>query len=186
MERSRILVLPLGVAAALSLSPPALASHNQIGCSGPAPRVTIVSDTDGHTTPYDVAGANGAPAGFDPTPLLSTTVNVGGTMPSCMTAELSVHTLTAFGIGDRQAVFEVTVDGVPMIGHTTWCVNNMGVNVPCVAFDNNSSGTTDISAHGYTLYASVAPGARRVEVRYAGCCTGLGAYSAGQLVLHHR
>jgi hypothetical protein len=184
MTTSRL--LGLVVLSGLVFASTAWASHNQSTCSNRSTLTTTVSDADGHTTTYDSQGAGGAPEGFDPVPLLSTTVTVSGRTPSCLVAHLSVHSLTAFGIGDKYAVYQVLVDGVPMIGHSTWCSTSTGINFACVVMDNNTDGSTDITAHSYHFYAVVTPGTHRVEVFYAGCCSGLGAYSGGLLTLHHR
>ena len=154
-------------------------------CTSLSPRITSIAFTDGHTTPYDSQGAGGAPEGFDPVPLGITTINIPGGTTSCLVAELSVHSLTAFGIGDQLAVYQVRVDGNPMIGHTTWCSTSGGVNFPCLTMDNSSP--VGIASHAYRLYyAGCSRQYRTIDVRFAGCCRGLGAYTGGILTLHHR
>jgi hypothetical protein len=143
---------------------------------------TLVADTDGKLTLYDTSGANGAPQGFDPMPIITATVDVNGRQPSCLVAHFSVHRLTAYGYGDDYAAFQVTVDGQPMYGHTTWCGYN-GVNFSCLLAPEVQA----ISMHSYDLFLPVSPGEHLVEVRTAGCCNGLGAYvGAATLTIEHQ
>jgi hypothetical protein len=143
---------------------------------------TLVADTDGKLTPYDTSGANGAPQGFDPTPIITATVDVHGRQPSCLVAHFSVHRLTAYGYGDDYAAFQVAVDGNPMYGHTTWCGYN-GVNFSCLLAPE----AHEIGMHSYDLFLPVSPGEHVVEVRAAGCCNGLGAYVGGStLIIEHQ
>jgi len=151
-------------------------------CTNLVTKITSVAATDGHTTPYDSQGAGGAPEGFDPMPLLETDVTIGGRTPSCLVAQLSAHSFTGYGFGDQFAVYQVNVDGLPMIGHTTGCSTSGGVNFACLLFDN----TNGAAGHSYHFYIPINPGTHHVEVLYAGCCNGLGAYTAGILTLYHK
>jgi hypothetical protein len=155
------------------------ASDKQITCTSAAGKVTAVADTDGHTTHYDLQGANGAPKGWEPSRLLYTTVNVGE--GGCLIAHFSSHRAVGYGFGDTYTIFQVRVDGVPMIGHTTACSDG-AVFVNCLLAPQ----TADISMHSYDLFRPVQAGLHRVEVLYAGCCNGKGAYVGGSvLTLEH-
>jgi hypothetical protein len=183
MRSSASFLTAAALAVVLGVVPFAHASDGQTVCRGSAGRVSVVSDADGHQTIYDSQGGGGAPQGFDPQPLLTTTVTVGGNAPSCLVAHFSVHTLVGNGVGDELAAFEVTVDGVPMIGHTSWCSDGEASNFACVVANHDDA----IAMHSYDFFAAgVTPGKHKVEVRYAGCCNGLGAYVGGAtLTLEH-
>jgi hypothetical protein len=170
---------------------------NQQICASLGGTTTSVANTDGNTTTYDVKWV-----GFDPNPLMETTVK---TKAGCLVAQLSVHaghvSTPGFNYGDVLAAYQVTVDNVPMIGHTSGCWN-----VPsqqwfnCILFnndlDNGGTGKQDmafIGGHSYHLYRWVEAGYHRVQVKYAGCCNGnlsnppnsSGAYSGANLLTLH-
>jgi hypothetical protein len=153
-----------------------------LSCSSLVTKITSAQDTDGHLTPYDSQGAGGALEGFDPTPLIETDVTIGGRTPSCLVAQFSAHHFTGGGFGDQFAMYQVNVDGLPMIGHTTACSTSQGVNFNCLLFDN----TNGAAGNSYHFYIPINPGTHNVEVLYAGCCSGLGAYTGGILTLYHK
>jgi len=162
-------------------------------CTSLSNTTTSVAATDGHTTSYDVNAQ-----GFDPNPLMYTTIK---TRAGCLVAHLSVHAghLLNPPVGDVYAVFQVTIDNIPMIGHSTGCFNVPTQQfVNCLLFnndlDNGGTGKQDmafVGAHSYHLYRWVEAGYHRVQVKYAGCCNGQfpnlshGAYTGGILTLHY-
>ena len=168
-------------------------------CTSLSNTTTSVAATDGHVTQYDVAWD-----GFDPNPLMYTTIK---TKAGCLVAQLSVHAGHILGptaYGDVYAVYQVSVDNVPLIGHSTGCYNQQSKEfVNCILMnndlDNGATGKRDgayVGAHSYHLYRWVDAGYHRIQVKYAGCCNGYynkifpdqysyGAYSGGILTLHY-
>jgi len=109
-----------------------------------------------------------ATSGFDPVPLLSTTVNVSGGAGSCLVVHFSAMPTASSTNVDDYVLFQVTVDGVPMIGHfpEPFLIPN-----PAVAVTPDVD--TEMSA--YNFFAPVTGGSHTVEVHFAGCCGGGGA-----------
>ena len=138
----------------------ASAFGQQVDCTGKADRVTAVTNPNGHliTTKFQ----------FD-TPnlqqLLSTRINVTGPA-NCVVAHLS----GLARITDNYVVFQVTIDGVPMNGHTFL----PGVNTPIVfrTIDANTEFQDEqfidpTKVVAYNFFAEVPAGIHTVHVMAA-------------------
>ncbi|MEP6925470.1 MAG: hypothetical protein ABI954_13465, partial [Pyrinomonadaceae bacterium] len=100
---------------------------------------------------------------FSSTPLLSTTIDVGGRQRTCVVARFSTEALPL----DNHMVFQVRVDGVPMKGHV---LSFVGIPTPVVTDPEE----TDLNLPrmvSHDFFAVVEPGTHRVEVLFAGCCS---------------
>jgi hypothetical protein len=132
----------------------------QVDCTGKADRVTAVTNPNGHliTTKFQFDTPNLQP-------LLSTRINVTG--PSnCVVAHLS----GLARITDNYIVFQVTIDGVPMNGHTFL----PGVNTPIVfrTIDANTEYQDEqyidpTKVVAYNFFAEVPAGIHTVHVMAA-------------------
>lgn len=150
---------------------------------GAAGQVKALGKSSLYNVQRDFSGGieNGIPypAGtFGPEPLFKTTFTAGGTGQSCVLANLSVNAQP----NDNGMVFQVRLDGVPMLNH--WNPSGFlqstgnippGFNVPIVWISNVvDSGTfTAIDPPhlaAYSFFANVSPGTHTVEVLAAGCC----------------
>lgn len=147
-----------------------------------------VIDTDGYQTLYDLQVT-----GWDPTPLLETEIDVGA--DGCLNAWFSVHNLSGttpkgIAVGDDYGVFQVTIDGNPLWGHMSGCVNQNGTNEHCVIYSHEVDGATTVDGHSYHFFYPVAAGTHKIKVYYAGYdvtgSTPRGAYVGGSiLTLQH-
>lgn len=152
------------------------ASHNEIECDGAAGRTKSVA-AFGHSTPSSYNTPLDGVGHFDPTPLLSTTVTT--TQPGCLVASFSAVARPL----DNHAVFQVRLDGAPMIGHIPGFV---GVATPVVV-DPEETDQNNLRMVAANVFARVTPGTHRVDVLYSGCCGGGGAnVDSAVLVLHYR
>jgi hypothetical protein len=170
---------PFSAVALLSLvAPTAALAGTPTDCDLAAARISSVVDTDGYTTKNELSTD-----GYEPVPLLTKSITTAA--DGCVVAQLSLHTLFALGFGDEYTAAEVTLDGVPMYGHTTACVS-YGRNVPCLLMANNSDGATWIDAHSYHLVMpNVTAGPHTIEVRFAGVDADgnpTGAYVGGSVL----
>lgn len=151
-------------AASVSLLWPSFAGRaadNQIECESKSKNVKGVTapGTRGTAVAF---GTN--PNNFDPTPLLSTKITVGGRRSSCLIAHFSAMAQPQ----DNQAVFQVRVDGVPMQGHAAGL---LGVPVPVVYDPDESAAMGPPRMVAYNFFTEVEPGEHTVEVLFAGCCS---------------
>jgi len=133
-------------------------------CTSKGQSRTSVAGEPFNTTTVDFM----ATSGFDPVPLLSTTVDVSGAAGSCLVAHFSAMPTASSTNVDDYVLFQVTVDGVPMMGHfpEPFLIPN-----PAVAVTPDVD--TEMSA--YNFFATVSGGSHTVEVHFAGCCGGEGA-----------
>ena len=146
-----------------------------------ATKITTIVDTDGYVTMNDMNQT-----GF--TSLLTGSFDVTSASPfSCIVAQLSAHSLTALTYGDDYVAFQVLVDNQPMWGHLSGCQGPNGTSFHCLLAANNTDGKTMVDSHSYGfVLPNITPGLHRIEVRYAGCCSGKGAYVGGTvLTVHH-
>ncbi|MEW5987291.1 MAG: hypothetical protein AB1791_11695 [Chloroflexota bacterium] len=161
------LILPAALVALagltlLVLAWTAQASVNEAACTGQVSHVTSATSSEEHVVFHDFLAQGGT---FDETPLLSTSITVGGAWPSCLTAHLSTMTRSAAD----GVVFQVRIDGVPMEGHIA---GYQGYPAPVVVQEV----TADESAEGvekmvaYNFVGRVTPGPHLVEVVWASCC----------------
>ncbi len=157
----------LGVFALAVLAPPAWAQAPppQVECQSPSSQVKGVTFQGVRSTavPY-----NTHPDHFDPVPLLSTRIEVGGQERSCLVAHFSAIAAPL----DNWVVFQVRVDGVPMRGHAAGLA---GVPVPVVFDPDESSALGPYRMVGHDFFARVEPGVHVVEVLFAGCCSDVGS-----------
>jgi hypothetical protein len=133
-------------------------------CTSKGQTRTSVAGEPFNTTTVDFV----ATSGFDPVPILSTTVDVSGGGESCLVAHFSAMPTASSSSVDEYVLFQVTVDGVPMSGHfpEPFLIPN-----PAVAVTPDLD--TEMSA--YNFFATVTGGSHTVEVHFAGCCNGGGA-----------
>ena len=137
------------------------AANQQVECDSKAKNVKAITAAGVRTTAVSLT-AN--PNLFDPVPLLSTKITVGGRKPSCLMASFSAMALPQ----DNWVVFQVRVDGVPMRGHAAGLG---GVTEP-VVFDPDEGGANGVFRMvAYNFFTVVEPGEHTVEVVYAGCCS---------------
>jgi hypothetical protein len=121
---------------------------------------------------------NSNPLVFDPVPLVSTKIRVGGERQrNCLVAHFSAMV----GPMDNHIVFQARVDGVPMTGHLPEFV---GILVPVVVEPDFSDAVFAALGSGgvpfadvpqrmvaYNFFRTVKPGEHTVEVLFAGCCS---------------
>lgn len=163
--KTRLLTAGLFVVAiAISLIWPTFdgqAANQQVECDGKAKNVKAITAAGVRTTAVSLTAHPGL---FDPVPLLSTKITVGGKRPSCLMANFSAMALPQ----DNWVVFQVRVDGVPMKGHAAGLG---GVTEP-VVFDPDEGGANGVFRMvAYNFFTAVEPGEHTVEVMYAGCCS---------------
>jgi hypothetical protein len=134
----------------------------QVECQSKAAQVAAAANPGIHGT---AVAYNSDPNHWDPAPLLSVNVHVGGRTGSCLVAHFSAMAQPQ----DNWVVFQVRVDGVAMEGHAAGLA---GIVEPAV-FDPDESGAIGpyrMVAHDF--FASVKPGDHLIEVLFAGCCSG--------------
>ncbi|MGH3146613.1 MAG: hypothetical protein ACRDTR_12510 [Rubrobacter sp.] len=135
------------------------AADNQTECESKARTIKGVTAPGAATT----VTFNANPEHFDPTPLLSTKINVAGRKPSCLIAHFSAMAQPQ----DNAVVFQVRVDGVPMQGHAAGV---LGIPIP-VVYDPEETNLNLKRMVSYNFFAEVGPGEHTVEVLFAGCCS---------------
>ena len=137
------------------------ASHDQVACTSKPKNVKAVSIASLH-----IANVNFTSGGvFDPVPLLTTTVTVGGGNLSCLVAHFSAIPRPT----DNHIVFQVRVDGEPMEGHVP---DLFGTGTPAVSDPNQTDEFIDVQRMvAYTFFKQVKPGDHTVEVLFAACCS---------------
>jgi hypothetical protein len=98
------------------------------------------------------------------------------TVGRCLVTHLSTFPFPA----DNHIVFQVRVDGTPMEGHDR---DLFGFGVPAVSDPNRTDVFVDVPRMAsYTFFAPVKPGVHKVEVLFAGCCSGTTGSSNGSVV----
>jgi hypothetical protein len=141
--------------AAATLLAPRIAGAETIACRSEAPIVKAVTIAEDY---FPIKKLFQFEAPFLE-PLLETTISVGGTGLSCVLATFS----TVVTPVDNYVVFQVTLDGVPMLGHTKTYVHP---EIPVVI----ETEETDLNlprmvAHQFFL--RVSPGVHTVTVKAA-------------------
>jgi hypothetical protein len=100
---------------------------------------------------------------LDPVPLIETTILVRG---SCVMAHFSAQADPL----DNHIMFQVSIDDVPMLGHTQF-----PYLVPApptlVVWDPEETNFNLSRMLAYNFVARVTPGVHVVRVRFAGCCS---------------
>lgn len=159
MKQGLVLLIVLLI---LSLPLEGRASHDQVACESKPKNVKAVSIASTHITTVNFTGSGG---GFDPNPLLTTTVTIGGSKPSCLVTHFSAIPQPT----DNHIVFQVRVDGMPMEGHVP---NLFGTGTPAVSEPNQTDEFVDVPRMAaYTFFKEVKPGDHTVEVLFAACCS---------------
>lgn len=155
-------LLTLAALTLLILAWTAQASPTDVACTGQVSKVTSVTSAEEHIVFYDFLAHGGT---FDETPLLSTSITVGGNWPSCVTAHLSTMTRSAA----NSVVFQVQLDSAPMEGQMA---GYQGYPAPVVVqevtADESAEGVEKMAA--YNFVGRVTPGPHLVEVVWASCC----------------
>lgn len=173
------IITPLARAAALAGLLPALglAQDDVQRCSGPLQAVTGVSLSGQRVSTVDFNGSGGQLG-----PLLDTEVMVRGRGPSC----LLVHVSALAVPNDNHIVFQLLVDGVPAPGQSPFPTQP---GVP-VFYDPEESDQNNGRSVAQSFVVPVQPGLRRVELRFAGCCSAVadnsGVVNAATLTVQHR
>lgn len=156
---------------------PAIAQTQPLECEGMTLNVKAVTLAVPRTGPMlNFTGSGGL---LDPTPLLQTDINVVGSSvhPACVTVTFSSQADPT----DNYAVYQASIDNVPMSGHGT-LQPEQGLTTPIV-FDAVNQGFALATGPGnilnaansrmvsYTFFASVLPGMHTIRIRLAGCCS---------------
>lgn len=153
-------------------------AEDPVTCRDWLPHVAASSLAEPREATIDFAGDNLdphliPPGSFDPVPLLNLNVRTAG---KCLVAHLSTFPFPA----DNHIVFQVRVDGTPMEGHHP---NLFGLGVPAVSDPNRTDAFVDVPRMAsYTFFTPVEPGVHKVEVLFAGCCSGTTGLSNGSVV----
>lgn len=137
-------------------------------CEGGVGHIKSVALPGPAATNVNYSGTNGQ---LDPVPLLSTSITVPGgnglfARPSCVQAQFSAMAAPL----DNGVVFQVRVDGVPMVGHPASGPNSIAV--PVVSTPNDANHTYPFERMvSYGFYAEVSPGTHTVDVLWGTCCS---------------
>ena len=112
------------------------------------------------TATVDFSGSGGQ---LDPVPLLETEFKSG---PTCVL----VHFSAQADPQDNFAVFQASIDDVPMEGHTQFPYLTPAPATP-VVFDPEETNLNASRMVSYTFLSRVDRGAHTVRIRFAGCCS---------------
>jgi hypothetical protein len=159
-----IFAMFLLIAFALSASVEGQVTGGQIECKSKPTTMKVVGFEDYKGSDAVFNFPNDGVGHFGSTPLLSATIEVTGNQKSCLVASFSAEARPL----DNHIVYQVRIDGVPMKGHLPSFV---GVATPVIA----DAEETDLNLEriiSHDFFALVAPGTHRVEVYFAGCCSG--------------
>jgi hypothetical protein len=115
-----------------------------------APRIATV----------DFSGSGGQ---LDPVALLETEIKTG---PTCVL----VHFSAQADPQDNFAVFQASIDDIPMEGHAQFPYLTPAPTTP-VVFDPEETNLNVSRMVSYTFFARVDRGSHMVRVRFAGCCS---------------
>jgi hypothetical protein len=140
----------------LGLAPDAAAQ--QVECRGSAPNVRAVTAPDYHyvTTRFQFDTPNLQP-------LLTTSIFVSGTTASCVIAHFSALAR----ITDNYIVFQVRIDGMPMLGHLS-AIGPYATPAIFASIDDEAEQLSDPSkVVAYNFFARVRPGFHTVQVMVA-------------------
>jgi hypothetical protein len=137
--------------------PPDIAAQ-QSECRGSAPNVKAVTSPDYHyvTTRFQFDTPNLEP-------LLTTSIVVSGTTASCVIAHFSALAR----ITDNYIVFQVRIDGKPMLGHLS-AVGPYPTPAIFASIDDDAEQLKDPTrVVAYNFFARVKPGLHTVQVMVA-------------------
>lgn len=166
----------LAALAAACLLPLGASAQGLSRCTGTLLGVAGVSLSEARTATVDFSGSGGQ---LDS--LLSTEVTVRGREPSCLLIHFSALAVPQ----DNHIVFQVLVDGVPAPGQNSFPTFP---GIP-VVFDPEESDQNNGRMVAHSFVVPVAPGLRRVELKFAGCCSpnaGSGVVNSATLSVQHR
>ena len=116
--------------------------------------------TGPRTATVDFSGSGGQ---LDPVPLLETEIKTG---PTCVL----VHFSAQADPQDNFAVFQASIDDIPMEGHAQFPYLTPAPATP-VVFDPEETNLNVSRMVSYTFFAWVDRGAHTVRIRFAGCCS---------------
>jgi hypothetical protein len=134
----------------------------QVECQSKAAQVAAAASPGIRGT---AVAYNSDPNHWDPAPLLSVKVHVGGRTDSCLVAHFSAMAQPQ----DNWVVFQVRLDGVPMEGHAAGLA---GIIEPAVFDPDESTSIGPYRMVAHDFFGTVTPGDHLVEVLFAGCCSG--------------
>jgi hypothetical protein len=160
--------------AALAL--PVAWAQGETRCSGTLLGLSAVSLSEQRVANVDFSGSGGQ---LDE--LLSTEVSVRGREPSCLLIHFSALAVPQ----DNHIVFQVLVDGVPVPGQNSFPTFP---GIP-VVFDPEETDMNNGRMVAHSFVVAVAPGQRRVALKFAGCCSpnaGSGVVNSATLSVQHR
>jgi hypothetical protein len=172
MKKTR---LAAALVAALAL-PAAAWAQGEVRCSGMLQGMSAVSLSEARTATVDFSGSGGQ---LDN--LLSTDVSVKGRGASCLLIQFSALAAPQ----DNHIIFQVLVDGVPVPGQNNF-VTLPGIPV---VYDPEETDQNNGRMVAHSFVAAVQPGVRRVELKFAGCCSpkaGSGVVNSATLSVQHR
>lgn len=161
--------------AALTL-PAAAWAQGEVRCSGTLQGLSAVSLSEARTATVDFSGSGGQ---LDH--LLGTDVSVKGRGVSCLLIQFSALAAPQ----DNHIVFQVLVDGVPAPGQNSFPTFP---GIP-VVYDPEESDQNNGRMVAHNFVVAVLPGLRRVELKFAGCCSpnaGSGVVNSATLSVQHR
>lgn len=166
----------LAALAAACLLPLAASAQGSSRCAGTLLGVAGASLSEARVATVDFSGSGGQ---LDS--LLSTEVTVRGREPSCLLIHFSALAVPQ----DNHIVFQVLVDGVPVPGQNSF------PSVPGipVVYDPEETDMNNGRMVAHSFVMAVAPGQRRVELKFAGCCSpnaGSGVVNSATLSVQHR
>lgn len=165
------------LAAAWLLPFAAAAQLTSAACTGTLGRVTGISTSEQRIAAFDFSGSGGQ---LDA--LLATTVNVTGTGAACLLVQFSAMAVPQ----DNHIIFQVLVDGVPAPGQAAFPTVP---GIP-VVYDPEESDLNNGRMVAHSFLVPVQAGRRRVELKFAGCCsssTGTsGVVNGATLTVLHR
>jgi hypothetical protein len=169
--------ITLAALAAALLLPVAASAQGLTRCAGKLSGVAGVSLSEQRVAGVDFSGSGGQ---LDA--LLDAEVTVGGRGPSCLLVQFSALAAP----NDNHIVFQVLVDGVPAPGQSAF----PGLPGIPVVYDPEESDLNNGRMVAHSFLVPVQPGPRRVELKFAGCCSVSGSTSgvvnAATLTVQHR
>jgi hypothetical protein len=169
--------IPAVALAAALLLPAAASAQGLARCAGNLLGIAGVSLSEQRIASVDFNGSGGQ---LDP--LLATEVTVRGQGASCLLVQFSALAVPQ----DNHIVFQVLVDGVPAPGQSAFPTQP---GIP-VVYDPEESDLNNGRMVAHSFLVPVQPGLRRVELKFAGCCSGAsntsGVVNAATLTVQHR
>lgn len=176
MKRLSIAAAAAAIATACLLPASAWAQGTSSRCTGTLQNLSAVSLSEARAANVDFSGSGGQ---LDS--LLSADVSVRGRETSC----LLIHFSAMAAPQDNHIIFQVLVDGVPVPGQSVFPAVP---GIP-VVYDPEESDLNNGRMVSHSFVMAVQPGTRRVEVKFAGCCSpnaGSGVVNSATLAVQYR